>query len=144
MSSAVSAPRTAAGYFVSYAALTNRILSYTGGSGAGGSFLPGSFSTATWALAAPVGSGTVSTILGNPGAMLRDGGKTVVSASRVFRKVNLFNPALGNGGVGGLAGTTTPQMDYCSGYIELPAGTLDNNAVTESYAPVAYMPRYAF
>jgi hypothetical protein len=147
MSSVVTSPRTANGFFVSYASLTSgtpKILSYTGGSGAGGSTVPGSFSTATWANGAVVGSGTVSTILGGAGAMLRDGGKTVVSSSRVFRKVNLFNPALGTGGVGGAAGTAYPQSDYLSGYIELPAASLDNNAVTETYAPVVYMPRYAF
>jgi hypothetical protein len=138
MSSAVSAPRTANGYFVAVGPLTDKVLSYTGGSGAGGSFRPGSFATATWG----AGAGA-STLLGTTGTVLRDGGVTVVSSSRVFRKVQLFAPALSTGGVGG--GPLTPAgQDFNSGYIELPGGSVDNTTVADNIAPVAYMPRFAY
>jgi len=72
------------------------------------------------------GNGTtvISTLLGAPGsAVFRDHGKTLVSAGRVFRKVQLMVstnsvwPELGTDGVGGLDNS---PVNYLTGYIELP------------------------
>lgn len=85
---------------------------------------------------------TLSTAMFNPGGVvLRDHGKTLLSASRVFRKVQILlsTNSLVNGGTDGVAGqsyeanTTQP---YLTGYIELP-GTGGSNSGTGSFAPVA-------
>jgi hypothetical protein len=144
MSSVVTSPRTSNGYFVVLGtnAMAGKVFSYTGGSGAGGSFVPGSFAAATWAATGPP-----ATLLAISGAVLRDNGKTVVSAGRVFRKVSLYTPSLTTGGVSGGVFSPAGQQDYHTGYIELPGGSLDTvfaGAVTPDIAPVAYMPRFAF
>jgi hypothetical protein len=61
--------------------------------------------------------------------LLKDMGKTIVSSTRVFRKVQLVVPSslngqvnlqvLSTGGVGGGSGTSLPSMDYYTAYIEL-------------------------
>lgn len=142
MSSAVSAPRSANGYFVALATLAGKVYSYTGGSGAGGSFVPGSFAAATWA-----GAGVPLALLATVGTVLRDNGKTVVSSGRVFRKVSLYVPSLATGGVSGGVYSPAGQQDYHSGYIELPGGSVDTvstSGVNTDLAAVAYMPRLAF
>lgn len=123
------------------------IYSITNGSGAGGSFQQGGFNfagTATvqqafWGLQ---GSATVNgaaspyaTTSGNPylssingagAGILKDLGRTVVSAGRTFRKVQLVvnssrsggtNYALSTNGVAGQI-NTTPIQDFLTGYIE--------------------------
>jgi hypothetical protein len=140
MSSAVSAPRTANGYFVVVASIESKVYSYTGGSGAGGSFVPGSFATVSWDAA---GSGA-KTLLQTAGTVLRDCGVTVVSSSRVFRRVQLIDPATSTGGVGGTVVSPGNQQDYNTGYIELAGGSVDTFAGAGTLAAVAYMPRFAF
>ena len=75
------------------------------------------FSTAVWTQ-----STLTSTFVQAAGAgVLRDMGRTVVSASRTFRKVQLLvsSPsAFSTFGVSGFAGTTDGE-DYLTGYIEL-------------------------
>lgn len=77
---------------------------------------------------------TVTTLISSAGlAVLRDMGKTVVSSSRTFRKVQLVvasaSGALTNGVGGPLSGV---GEDYFTGYIELGFGS-----ATSMPAPVA-------
>jgi len=114
-------------YYIPLENLTaaNKILAYTPGSGAGGSFVNGSFSQAAWALgtgsagASPYTS-TISAIA--KGGLLKDMGRTVVSAGRTFRKIQLVCSTVSTGGVGGPAAGGTPNVDYLTGYIELASG----------------------
>ena len=95
------------GYFLVLATITN---TYTAaaGTGAGGSWAPGAMSLSGVGLTA--------------GQVLRDMGKTVVSSSQTFRKVQLVTPALSTFGVSGVAGSTAPQADWLTGYITLGFG----------------------
>ena len=92
---------------------------------------------------APLGNGTVTgngssftSSLNGPGAgKLKDLGKTYMSASRAFRKVQLVwygTGAPSTFGVNGQSGTA-PDSDYLTGYIELG---WEGNGVP---APVARM-----
>jgi hypothetical protein len=68
------------------------------------------------------GSRYTSSINGPGAGKLRDMGKTYVSASRVFRKVQLIVPvSTTNQSTFGVEGNqnTTPTVDYLTGYIEL-------------------------
>lgn len=99
------------GYYINVGDLRGAIFSITGNSG------NATVSTATWSAAAIP---SVQSTLGNAGAaLLKDMGKTVVSASRTFRKVQLVVSTTSTFGVGGTAGTTWPQADYYTGYVEL-------------------------
>jgi hypothetical protein len=122
------------GYFVPLANCANKVLQYNGASGAGGSFLPGTFTLADWAqggsAASPLTS-SISTIAA--GGLLKDMGKTVVSSNRTFRKVQLVTPT-----ATGVSGTSTQNGPYLTGYIEL--GTGNAGAAYANVAPVAYMP----
>jgi hypothetical protein len=89
------------------------------------------------------GTGTrLSTVFATAGAaVLRDHGKTLLSASRVFRKVQLLvsSNSLVNGGtdgVGGVSYETNTAVPYLTGYIELP-GTGGYSTGTNSFTPVA-------
>jgi len=67
--------------------------------------------------------GVVSSLQGasnalGAGVVLRDMGKTVVSSSRTFRKVQYVISTNSTFGVGGKSGTT-PVVDYLTGYVEL-------------------------
>ena len=136
------------GYFMPVSSLQGIVYAITYGSGAGGSYQQGGFNfagTATvqqafWALQ---GSATVNgvaspyaTTSGNPylssingagAGLLKDMGKTVISAGRTFRKVQLVVTASRSGGTNyalstnGVAGqiNTTPVQDFLTGYIEL-------------------------
>jgi hypothetical protein len=68
------------------------------------------------------GTRYTSSINGPGAGKLRDMGKTYVSASRVFRKVQLIVPvSTTNQSTFGVEGNqnTTPSVDYLTGYIEL-------------------------
>jgi hypothetical protein len=69
------------------------------------------------------GSGTryTSSINGPGAGKLRDMGKTYLSASRVFRKVQLIVPNTQTTSTFGVEGNqnTSPNVDYLTGYIEL-------------------------
>lgn len=68
------------------------------------------------------------------GTLLKDMGKTVISSSHVYRKVQAVvasNPA--NNGLA--AAPSATGETYCSFYIELANGTVQAKA-----APVAYLP----
>lgn len=85
----------------------------------------------------------ISSVVASSGAVLRDHGLTLISASRVFRKVQLLisTNSLVNGGTDGVAGSsyesaTGPIEAYLTGFIELP-GTGGYSSGTGSVTPVA-------
>ena len=141
-----SIKQNSSGFFMPVSSLQGIVYSITNGSGAGGSFQQGGFNfagTATvqqafWALptaatvngvASPYatnGNPYLSSINGAGAGMLKDLGRTVVSAGRTFRKVQLVvnnsqrngaNFALSTNGVAGQI-ATTPVQDFLTGYIE--------------------------
>ena len=135
------------GYFVPLGDCTSSILQYNGAAGAGGSFLPGAFTTATWASTGTAPSTWATRTIGaiNRGGLLKDMGRTVVSASRTFRKIQLVGSAPSTSGVVG--GAANENGMFLTGYIELAtgqagsqAGALGYNATNPPAAPVAYMP----
>ena len=91
----------------------------------------GVLTTALWAgdgrapaSAAPATNGGTryTSSINGPGAgKLRDMGKTYLSASRVFRKVQLIVPNTQTTSTFGVEGNqnTSPNVDYLTGYIEL-------------------------
>jgi len=121
------------GYYMPLSSLHGVIYSFTPGTGAGGSFAQGSFAVAPWAQVpsllaagnASVGRGVyVSSINGVGAGLLKDMGRTVVSAQRTFRKIQLVARNLSTGGVEGAdpyqtSGTATNIADFLTGYIEL-------------------------
>lgn len=126
------------GYFVPLADIRAKVFTYTPGTGAGGSFLPGSFALAAWANSPGVGAGAASTLVASSGAgLLKDMGKTVVSANRTFRKVQAVFPGLSTSGVSQMPGVSIGS--FLTGYLELagPAGAAAGNT---DVAPVAYLP----
>jgi hypothetical protein len=136
------------GYFVPLGDCTSSILQFSGGAGAGGSYIPGAFTAATWASNGTSPSTWATRTIGaiGKGGLLKDMGKTVVSASRTFRKVQLVCSAPSTSGVAG--GAANENGMFLTGYIELPtgqAGALQGqgagyNAFAPTIAPVAYMP----
>ena len=113
-------------YFMPVSSLAGLILAYNPTVGAANQF-----SVAPWADNLPVRAGDIlgpyraparylSSI--NTGAgLLKDIGKTVVSAGRTFRKIQLVVRQSGTtstGGVEGNALSTNPNADYLTGYIE--------------------------
>jgi hypothetical protein len=141
-----SIKQNTSGFFMPVSSLQGIVYAITNGSGAGGSFQQGGFNfagTATvqqafWALptaatvngvASPYatnGNPYLSSINGAGAGLLKDMGRTVVSAGRTFRKVQLVvnnsqsnrgNYALSTNGVAGQI-NTTPIQDFLTGYIE--------------------------
>jgi hypothetical protein len=100
-------------YYYVISSVVGQFQTYTPGSGSGGATTVGSFADFAY-------SGTVdqSTILG-ANNVVKDMGKTVVSAGRTFRKFQAVYPqTLSTGGVsGGAASTTNPG--YLTGYLEI-------------------------
>jgi hypothetical protein len=112
------------GYFIPIATMANKVYSYNPAAGSV-TFLP-----AVWA---STGGAYVSYVAAGAG-VLRDMGKSVVSASRTFRKVQLVVPqSTGNTtstfGVGGATGTT-PVQDFLTGYIEVGFDAAQGTAPT--------------
>jgi hypothetical protein len=137
MASGSQGPKQTHGYFVPLGNCVPSMLQYAPGSGAGGSFLPGTFSPADWALVANSNSaGRLLSSISSVGAggLLRDMGKTVVSSNRTFRKVQLVTPSL----AAGVVGVDTTKGPYLTAYIELATGNQFASAATP--APVAYLP----
>jgi hypothetical protein len=134
--------QSAGGFFIPLGDVASRVLAFTSVGGAGGSYLTGSFARAGWAAFGTTPSPYTSTISSiAAGGLLRDMGKSVVSAGRVFRKVQLLTSTVSTSGVGGPAGVTTnPVVDYLTGYIELGAGLTNGGQPGLSFAPVAYYP----
>jgi hypothetical protein len=125
------------GYYMPLSSLAGVVFSFTPGTGAGGSFAQGSFAVAGWAqvpnLLAAAGTAPnaaygrgayVSSINGVGAGLLKDMGRTVVSAQRTFRKIQLVAKNLSTGGVEGAdpyqtSGVATNIADFLTGYIEL-------------------------
>jgi len=112
------------GYYMPLSSLQNIVYAFTPGAGAGGSFAQGAFSTASWATTTYNGKANpyLSSVNGAAAGLLRDMGKTIVSAGRTFRKVQLQQNGAGFVSTGGVAGQntgTTPVQDYLTGFIEL-------------------------
>lgn len=69
--------------------------------------------------------------------VFRDHGKTLLSAGRVFRKVQLMVSTVGavqNGGTDGVGGVDVAPFNYLTGYIELPGQHVGSGS---GFAPVA-------
>jgi len=87
----------------------------------------GTLSTAAWSgqcnagFFSGQGSKYTSSINGPGAGKLRDLGKTYVSSNRFFRKVQLIVPNTATTSTFGVEGnqSTTPNVDYLTGYIEL-------------------------
>lgn len=88
-------------------------------------------STALWANSGPY----TSSINAAGAGLLKDVGRTFLSAGRTFRKVQLVVPTGTNStfGVGGNSGTA-PMTDYLTGFIEVG---FDAQAAGSAPAPVA-------
>jgi hypothetical protein len=128
------------GYFVPLASALGKVMTYTAGTGAGGSYLPGSFTVATWASTGTTAN--VSSLLGaapGNGTLLKDMGKTVVSANRTFRKVQLVVPGLGSVSTAGVSSEASNASVYYTGYIELAGPNAFSSGVATAL-PVAYLP----
>jgi hypothetical protein len=104
-------------------AFSSNILAFTAGSGAplrtsnsstigaNGSFVP-----ATWNAA----SSAAYPLLSSGQCLLKDMGRTIVSAGRTFRRVQMVMPAAAFSATGGIDGTASGvDADYMCGYIEL-------------------------
>lgn len=112
------------GYYINFGDLRSKIYARTsepsGNTGTAG----GSFSTAVWAQSTLAnGQGWVSTALAIPGSgVLRDMGRTIVSSTRTFRKIQLVVPANRAPSTFGVGGGTLAGENYFTGYIELGFG----------------------
>jgi hypothetical protein len=87
-------------------------------------------------------SSVTSTYMATAGsAVFRDHGKTLVSANRVFRKVQLMvsTGSVNVGGSDGVAGVDNSPVNYLTGYIELPGlgGSGSGNVAGSGITPVA-------
>jgi hypothetical protein len=133
-----------AAYFMPVSSLQNIVYSITYGAGSGGTFVASSMpSVVAWCTGNATALPPYNTVAGNPylssingagAGILKDLGKTVVSAGRTFRKVQLVvnnsqrqgaNFALSTNGVAGqntyqAAGNTGSSVqDFLTGFIEL-------------------------
>jgi len=102
------------GYYIPVGDCRTRIYAYNPADGAL------QFSTAAWTTPATAALGVYSSLVDRAGAgLLRDMGKTVVSSTRVFRRIQLVAQHASTFGVGGTSPTTWPAQDFLTGYIEL-------------------------
>ena len=138
------------GYFINLGDLRTKIYQRTSEPTGNTGTLGGSFSTAVWANSSLVGgtaaaSGWLSTSLATAGgAILRDMGRTVVSSTRTFRKIQYVVPANKAASTFGVSGTTVNGESYFTGYIELGFGgdgQLGGSGEANGPAPVAHYGR---
>jgi hypothetical protein len=102
-------------YLVTTSIPAANILTYSGSSGSGGATTVGYFSTYTALGGGEAGASTF--FLAN--RLIKDMGKTVVSAGRAFRKFQAVSSfALSTGGV---VGAATPAPGYLTAYLEVAA-----------------------
>ena len=100
------------GYYIPLSDIRTKTLSYNDATA--------QFSTATWAIAPTGSAGVYSSLIANTATgLLKDLGRTIVSSSRTFRKVQLVVSSISTGGVAGAVGSTWPQTDFLTAYIEL-------------------------
>lgn len=116
------------GFYMPLSSLQNVIYAVTYGTGTGGSFAQGTLTTAAWATLTYNGKGNpyLSSVNGAGTGLLKDMGKTLISANRTFRKVQLVNARVETQSTNGVAGQNTyqsagaqPSSDFLTGYIEL-------------------------
>jgi hypothetical protein len=102
------------GYYIPLADIRASLLSYNPDSTV-------QFSTVSWANRPTGGQVYYSSLVASAGAtLLKDMGRSVVSSTRVFRRVQLVVPVSASTfGVAGGAGTTYPDADFLTAYIEL-------------------------
>uniref|UniRef100_A0A6C0AP22 Uncharacterized protein n=1 Tax=viral metagenome TaxID=1070528 RepID=A0A6C0AP22_9ZZZZ len=121
--SGVMGPKQTKGYFVVLSSISTSLqYNVAAGSGAGGSYQPGAVTTQ--AAAAPSGVAVIPS-----GTLLKDMGKTVVSSTHTFRKVQTLLAS-------GPSITATAAATGLPFYIELSTGQSLSTAGTQ----VAYMP----
>jgi len=134
-----SIKQNSSGFFMPVSSLQGIVYAITYGSGAGGSYVASSMpSPVVWCQAsvapyATTGNPYLSSINGSGAGILKDMGRTVVSAGRTFRKVQLVVNASRAGGTNyalstnGVAGQNTYQaagnsgtavQDFLTGFIE--------------------------
>lgn len=89
-------------------------------------------------------SSITSTYMATAGnAIFKDMGKTLVSASRTFRKVQLVVSSgfVVSGGTSGVGGVDTAPFNYLTGYVELPgqhgSGGFSETTTGSSPTPIA-------
>lgn len=101
------------GYYIPLTDIRLRMLSY--------SETLNQLSSATWAIAPLDSTRLYSSLVATAGGcVLRDLGRTLVSSSRTFRKVQVVVPnSVSTSGVAGAVGSSYPQMDFLTAYIEL-------------------------
>ena len=127
MASGSQGPKQTRGYFVPLGNCVDKVFQYSNGAGAGGSFLPGAFSAASW----ETGNAYVSSISSiGAGGLLRDMGKTIQApignganpSVGFFRQVQLLLPSAltaAQGYNGGLNGNTfgVTGVSYLTFYV---------------------------
>ena len=126
-----------AGYYITVATATTTVYANVG-TDAAPTLSNGAFQSS-------ISSATKTNVVA-AGTVFRDHGKTLLSASRVFRKVQLLvsSNSLVNGGTDGVGGASyetaasnsTTSTPYITGYIELP-GTGGYSTGSGSFTPVA-------
>jgi len=104
------------GFYVTTGSVTNTIYTLTG------TEVAPAFAVVS---ATNLGATGAITTLGAAGAILRDEGKTLRSANRIFRKVQLLIStgsilAGGTDGVSGVAASATVTSPFLTFYVELP------------------------
>lgn len=106
------------GYYITLEALPAKMLTYTPGTGSGGAATAGSFAAYTWGAAGSDAS--LSTLVGS-NKVIKDMGKSVVSAGRTFRKFQAVVPSsVGSLGVGGASSNgSSTTGGYLSFYLEI-------------------------
>ena len=131
------------GYYINVGSLLGLIHSRTGETAGNTGVAGGQFSTATWAWSSLTDMSTASwntfsTALATAGrTILKDMGRTIVSSSRTFRKIQLVRPAgqaPSTFGVGGSAAAGYPGESYFTGYIELGFGG-EGTSTGSTYLP---------
>lgn len=117
------------GYYIVTATLPLvNLLALTPGSGSGGATTAGSFGNYTSTISDTTAISNLSTLF-TAGKLIKDMGKTVVSAGRAFRKFQAVLPASAStGGVVGAAGSAT-QAGYATPYLEVTAPSAGGSGV---------------
>ena len=116
-------------YYLIISSIKDQLLTYTPGTGSGGATTVGSFTGFTYTYPSQ------STILVAANRVIKDMGKSVVSAGRTFRKFQaVASQSASTGGVTGDAGSAT-NPGYMTGYLEIAdEGNSTNSAAIVRYA----------
>ena len=112
------------GYYINLGDLRGLILNHTDNTNNNTGLNGGTFSTATWSFStmSNASNWAISSLAIAGRGILKDMGRTIVSSSRTFRKVQLVVPADKAASTFGVSGQTTTGEAYFTGYIELGFG----------------------